>query len=209
MLSILIANSKGGSGKSTLATNLAGALALAGHKVLLADADRQRSSMAWAARRPATARPIIVADWVKSRGAVPRDVTRLIIDGPAGLRKGDVEELIASADLVVMPVLPSTFDQEASRAFLAKLDELKPIRKNRKGIAIVGNRMRDRTRAAGRLDRFLSGLGHTVIARLRDSQAYGEAAESGLSIFDLKGVRTRTLHEDWQPLMDYIEQGIL
>jgi chromosome partitioning protein len=209
MLSILIANSKGGCGKSTLATNLAGALALAGHKVLLADADRQRSSLAWAARRPATARQIEVVDWVKSPSAVPRDVTRLVIDGPAGLRKGDVEELIASADLVVMPVLPSTFDQEASRAFLAKLDELKPIRKNRKGVAIVGNRMRDRTNAAGRLDRFLSGLGHTVIARLRDSQAYGEAAEAGLSIFDLKGSRTKLLREDWQPLMDYIEQGIL
>ena len=56
-----------------------------------------------------------------------------MIDGPAGLRKGDIEELVAHADLIVMPVLPSTFDQNASEAFLAKLDELKPIRKNRKG----------------------------------------------------------------------------
>lgn len=209
MLSILIANSKGGCGKSTLATNLAGALALAGHKVMLADADRQRSSLAWAARRSPTARPIAVADWVKSASEVPRDVTRLVIDGPAGLRKGDVEELIASADLVVMPVLPSTFDREASRAFLAKLDALKPIRKNRKGVAIVGNRMRDRTKAAARLDQFLSGLGHTVVARLRDSQAYGEAAEAGLSIFDSNSARARALQEDWRPLMDYIEEGIL
>jgi chromosome partitioning protein len=108
-----------------------------------------------------------------------------------------------------MPVLPSTFDQQASQAFLEKLDELKPIRKNRKGVAIVGNRMRDRTRAAARLDRFLAGMGHTVVARLRDGQAYGEAAEVGLSIFELKGVRTRAIREDWQPLIDYIEQGIL
>ena len=209
MLSILIANSKGGCGKSTLATNLAGALAQAGHRVMLADADRQRSSLAWAARRPPTARPIETADWVKSAGSVPKDVTRLVIDGPAGLRKGDVEQLIASADLIVMPVLPSTFDQEASRAFLAKLDDLKPIRKNRKGVAVVGNRMRERTKAALRLDQFLSGIGHTVVARMRDSLAYGEAAEAGLSIFDSNSVRMRALQEDWQPLMDYIEQGIL
>ena len=209
MLSILIANSKGGCGKSTLATNLAGALAVAGHTVMLADADRQRSSLAWAARRSPTARPIMTADWVKSTGDVPRDVTRLVIDGPAGLRKGDVEELIASADLVVMPVLPSTFDQEASRSFLAKLEALKPIRKNRKGVAIVGNRMRERTKAAIRLDQFLSGLGHTVVARLRDSQAYGEAAEAGLSIFDAHSARARAIQEDWRPLMDYIEEGIL
>lgn len=209
MLSILIANSKGGSGKSTLATNLACALALAGHRVMLADADRQRSTLAWGGRRPAIATPITIADWAKGPANVPRDITRLVIDGPAGLRKGGVEELIAEADLVIMPVLPSSFDQQASQAFLAKLDELKPIRKNRKGIAIVGNRMRERTKAAQRLDRFLSGLGHTVVARLRDSQAYCEAAETGLSVFELKGVRTQTIRDDWQPLIDYIEHGIL
>ena len=209
MLSILIANSKGGCGKSTLATNLAGALAMAGHQVLLADADRQRSSLAWGKRRPETATPITMADWVKGPLDVPDGVTRVIIDGPAGLRKGGVEELITEADLVIMPVLPSTFDQHASQAFLAKLDELKPIRKNRKGVAIVGNRMRDRTKAAQRLDRFLSGIGHTVVARLRDSQAYTEAAENGLSVFELKGMRTNTLRDDWQPLMDYIEHGVL
>jgi chromosome partitioning protein len=209
MLSILIANSKGGCGKSTLATNLAGALALAGHEVMLADADRQRSSLAWAQRRPPTAKPITVADWVKGPTEIPRNITRIIIDGPAGLRKGGVEELIDEADLVIMPVLPSTFDQHASQAFLAKLAELKPIRKNRKGIAIVGNRMRDRTKAAQRLDRFLAGLGQTVVARFRDSQAYGEAAEMGLSIFELKGIRTQSIRDDWQPLIDYIEEGIL
>src|SRR5579859_2833194 len=101
MLSILIANSKGGCGKSTLATNLAGALALAGHKVLLADADRQRSSLGWAKRRPTGAAPIAVTDWAKGPQAVPRGIDRLIIDGPAGLRKRDIDELVAHADLVI------------------------------------------------------------------------------------------------------------
>ena len=202
MLKILIANSKGGCGKSTLATNLAGALALAGHHVLLADADRQRSSLGWATRRPASAAPIAAADWVKGPGPIPRNITRLIIDGPAGLRKRDIDDLVAQADLVIMPVLPSTFDHQASQAFLAKLEELKPIKRNRKGVAIVGNRVRDRTKAAQRLDRFLAGIGHTVVARLRDSQAYGEAADSGLSTFELKGVRTQTILDDWQPLIE-------
>jgi chromosome partitioning protein len=209
MLSILIANSKGGSGKSTLATNLAGAFAQAGHQVLLADADRQGSALAWAERRPPSARPIAVANWTKAPGEVPRGIDRLVIDAAAGLKKGGVEELIAQADLVIMPVLPSAFDQVASLAFLAKLDELKAIRKNRKGIAVVGNRMRERTLAAQRLDRFLAGLGHAVVARLRDSQAYGEAAAAGLSIFELKAARNAALREDWQPLLDYVEHGLL
>jgi chromosome partitioning protein len=208
MNTILIANSKGGCGKSTLSVNLAAALALAGQEVMLADADRQKSGLAWARRRPGTARSISVVDWTKGPGEVPKKVTRLIIDGPAGLRKEGFETLVAEADLIIMPVLPSTFDQDASTAFLEKLDALKSIRKNRKGVAIVGNRMRDRTRAAERLDRFLAGLGHAVVARLRDSMAYGEAAAQGLSIFEARGVRP-VLREDWQPLIDYVEHGIL
>jgi chromosome partitioning protein len=208
MLSILIANSKGGCGKSTLTTNLSAALALAGHEVLLADADRQRSSLGWAKRRPKTAKPIQVADWNKGIGEIPKTVTRLVIDGPAGLRKELFEELVAQADLILMPVLPSAFDQEASQSFIEKLDALKSIRKNRKGVAIIGNRMRDRTRAADRLDRFLGGLGHAVIARLRDSQAYGEAAATGLSVFEIKGARA-VIREDWRPLIDYVEHGVL
>jgi chromosome partitioning protein len=208
MLTILIANSKGGAGKSTIATNLAGAMAVAGHEVLLADADRQKSSIAWAERRPLTARPITVADWSKDVGEAPKRITRVLIDGPAGLRKDDFDSLVALADLVVMPVLPSVFDEEASAAFLKKLEAVKSVRTNKKGVAIVGNRMRDRTRAAARLDRFLGGIGHAVVARLRDSQAYGEAAATGRSIFEMKGVRGE-VRQDWQPLIDYIERGVL
>jgi len=169
MNTILIANSKGGCGKSTLSTNLAAALAAQGQDVMLADADRQKSSIAWAKRRPGTARPITVADWTKGPGEVPKKITRLIIDGPAGLRKDGFEALVAEADLIVMPVLPSSFDQDASTAFLEKLDALKSIRKNKKGVAIVGNRMRDRTRAAERLD---------ALAEIRDVHArYGHIQE--------------------------------
>jgi chromosome partitioning protein len=208
MITILLANSKGGCGKSTLSTNLAAALALAGHEVMLADADRQKSSLRWTTRRPKTAKLITVADWTKGPGEIPKKVTRLVIDGPAGLRKDGFEDLVGAADLIVMPVLPSSFDQDASTVFLEKLESLKAIRKNRKGVAIVGNRMRDRTRAAERLDHFLAGQGHAVVARLRDSTLYGEAALQGLSIFELKGVRP-LLREDWKPLIDYIELGVL
>jgi chromosome partitioning protein len=149
-----------------------------------------------------------MADWTKGPGEVPKKTTRLVIDGPAGLRKDGFEALVGAADLIIMPVLPSSFDQDASTIFLEKLDALKSIRKNRKGVAIVGNRMRDRTRAADRLERFLAAQGHAVVARLRDSTLYGEAALQGLSIFEIKGVRA-PLRDDWKPLIDYIELGVL
>ena len=52
MRRVLVANTKGGCGKTTLATNLAGYLAQLGHKIVLEDIDRQKSSAAWLARRP-------------------------------------------------------------------------------------------------------------------------------------------------------------
>ena len=42
---IVVANPKGGVGKSTVATNLAGALARAGHAVMLGAVDRQQSKL--------------------------------------------------------------------------------------------------------------------------------------------------------------------
>lgn len=45
---ILIGGEKGGTGKTTLATNLAAQRALAGHDVLLVDADLQQSAFYWA-----------------------------------------------------------------------------------------------------------------------------------------------------------------
>src|SRR6184192_3740915 len=49
---IVIANPKGGSGKTTLATNVAGWLAGKRQRVVLADADPQRSATQWLKRRP-------------------------------------------------------------------------------------------------------------------------------------------------------------
>ena len=206
MLTILVANIKGGCGKTTIATHLAAAFATAGKTTVLADVDRQKSSLGWLERRPAGAAHLVGVDWTRDLDSVPKGVTRLVIDAPAALKTKQIEELVKLADLIVLPVLPSTFDELATRRFLDKLEELKPIAKNKKQVAVVGNRLRARTKSADRLDDFLGGVGHTVVTRLRDTQLYADVAATGLSLFDLNGKRVGDYRSDWDPLLEYIDQ---
>lgn len=205
MQTVLVANIKGGCGKTTIATHLAAALAGMGHKTALADVDRQRSSLGWLDRRPPQTAKIRGLDWVKEIEEPPKKIDRLVIDAPAAMKLKQVETLIKRADVIVLPVLPSAFDESATERFLGRIEELKPIRKERTRVAIVGNRLRARTRAAAKLDTFLSGLNQSIAARIRDSAVYPDVAEAGISLFDISLKRVAALKEDWAPLLAAVE----
>lgn len=206
MLRVLITNIKGGCGKTTIATNLAAAFAAGGFATGLADVDRQRSSLSWLKLRGGRARSIQGLDWRKQVGEIPSELRRVVIDAPANLRMRHVDDLIGEADLVVVPVLASVFDEGSTERFLAKLDELKPIRKGRKTVALVANRLRPRSKATQRLESFLERLGQPIAARLGDRAIYGELAVQGLSIFDIDGQQARPVREEWRPLLNAIEE---
>lgn len=207
MIRILVSNLKGGCGKTTIATNLAGIFARAGLPTALADSDRQRSALAWLAQRAATAPPIAGLDWHKEPGEVPPGTARLVIDAPAALRVKEVEALLVEADLVVVPILPSLFDEASSARFLARLDELKPVRKGKKPVLVVANRLRPRSRAGQRLEAFLTELGHPPVARLADRALYGELALKGLSVLDAPARDAAAALAEWQPLLRAIEEA--
>ncbi len=207
MLSVLVTNPKGGSGKTTVATNLAAAFAAMGRRCFLADVDRQGSSLRWLARRPDTAAAIEGVDWIKDPDKVPKKSDVLVIDAPAAIRGKKTEALVAQADVVLVPVLPSAFDQETTARFVKRLDELKPIRKNKKPVIVIGNRVRRNSRAAARLDLFLFGLDRPQLGWLPDRAIYNELARLGLGIFDLPGKRGQDLQEDWRPLLRSITNG--
>ncbi len=203
---LLVANPKGGAGKSTLATNLAGFLAARGHRVLLGDIDRQQSSREWLALRPAEAPAI--ATWEVGPDQVarpPRGVTHAVLDTPAGLRGKMLEKALKVSSRVIVPVQPSTFDMNATRNFLAALQEEKAIRKGRSDVAVVGMRVDARTRAAAELERFFAGLDVPVLTCLRDTQLYVQAAAGGLSLFDLPVARVDKDRQQWQPILEWAE----
>jgi MinD-like ATPase involved in chromosome partitioning or flagellar assembly len=103
LLKILVANRKGGCGKTTIATQLAAALAAYGDTCYLADTDRQRSSLGWLANRPSNAPVITALDWTRKIGKTPEGNGFLVIDTAAGLRGKHAVEMVALADLLLLP----------------------------------------------------------------------------------------------------------
>lgn len=203
MQAVLVGNRKGGVGKTMAATTLAGALAAGGAAVALADADRQRSSLGWLERRPASAAPIRGLDWTKSGdvGEVPKRIDWLVIDAPGALRGGKAEALIAEARAVIAPVQPSVFDTDSTAAFLAEIEELKRVRKGKVEIHVLANRVRPGA-AAAELDAFLAGLGRPAVAHIAERAAYGRLARDGLTVFDRSTAALIPLRHQWRPVLD-------
>ncbi|MFQ5608888.1 MAG: AAA family ATPase, partial [Woeseiaceae bacterium] len=118
----MVLNAKGGCGKSTLATNIASYFATEGATVALADYDPQRSSLDWLERRPDD-RPEIhaVAAFDGGLRHAPRNADVLVIDAPARSHGSELTDLVRHAETIVVPVLPSTIDMQATSNFLEEL----------------------------------------------------------------------------------------
>ena len=200
---IVVANPKGGVGKSTVATNLAGALARAGHAVMLGDVDRQQSARQWLALRPAELPAI--RSWDVARDDIvrpPKGTTHVVLDTPAGLHDKKLDAVLKIADRVLVPLQPSLFDIQASHAFLRELRE----HKRGLAVAVVGNRVREHTISADQLRHFLDTLGVPVLAMLRDTQLYVQLAARGATLWDIAPSRAERDLAQWQPLLDWVAQ---
>ncbi|MES1981478.1 MAG: ParA family protein [Pseudomonadota bacterium] len=202
MKNILIANPKGGSGKTTLSTNIAGFLAGRGYSVAMLDLDSQKSATEWLRTRPAEL-PLIEPF---QSAAKAKATDWLVIDSPASLYGKNLEHALKLAHHVIVPIAPSIFDIRASREFLEILGREKTVRKGKIFVGVVGMRMAPRTRAATTLEQYIAGLDIPVLAYLRETQVYVNAAFEGKSLFDLPGHLAEKELEQWAYLQNWLEQ---
>ncbi len=209
MLTVLVASSKGGCGKSTLVTQLASHWAQAGKRTAIVDADRQQSSFRWAARRPDNVPGVLALRGSrKALQKLPANIERTLIDTPAGVTERDLEPYVEIADVLLVPVLPSSFDMDATLAFIDELGQIPRIKRGKLPVALVANRLKPWTHASQDAVVQLGELSPFPIAgQLRDSQAYVLLAALGKGIFDYQSEQVRSHQDDWKALLRWIKRA--
>lgn len=208
MLKVLVASSKGGCGKTTLATNLAAHYAADGKRTVIVDADRQGSSQRWCEKRVLLGGIVLPVDGTR-RGwqqRIPADAQRVVIDTPAGIRASEIADWIDDVNVIVVPVLPSTIDLEASAAFLAELADLPRIKRGKVAVGLVANRLKPWTSASQQALDQIRQLPFPLVAQIRDTQAYVLLAGLGKSIFDYHSEQVRSHQDDWAKLLRWIKR---
>jgi chromosome partitioning protein len=144
---IALVTQKGGAGKTTLATNLAVALAQDGGKVLLIDADRQRTTLDWFAVRSEGAYNGEVSVVAIDNDTIHKQIPNLaagykhvVIDGPPRAEKVDRSAIMA-ADCVLIPVQPSSADVWAAETTIKLVEEAHSFRPKLAASVVVNRKI--------------------------------------------------------------------
>ena len=187
---IAVLNQKGGAGKTTLATNLARAIQLLGHSVLLADTDPQGSARDWAAANDNQPVPIAGFDRAsldRDIKSVAKDVDFVIIDGAPQIKELAVAA-IRAADLVLIPIQPSPYDIWAASDLVELLKARIDITDGKLKAGFVISRAIKNTKLGREVIDTLEGYELPILNTIiYQRQIYPTSAATGLAVADCAG----------------------
>lgn len=189
---IAVGNLKGGTGKSTIAVNVACALAEAGHRAVLLDADSQRTTSRWHERGRLPVKLAIcplntdrdAGHWVTEVLSLKARCDRLVVDLPPQMGSGLASALLI-ADLFLVPVTPSGIDLCATGCALEVLRQARAVRGSRKPACMLVPSRVDRRTAVGRgIQMSLTQFGLTIGPPIRQRSVHVQAFDTGRWIGD-------------------------
>jgi chromosome partitioning protein len=137
---------------------------------------------------------------------LPSQTEVVIVDAAAGDMADDLEEFLEIASVVLVPVLPSSIDLEATVPFLDSLAGNARVRKGKLPVALVGNRLKPWTGASQQAMAQIKAWPYPVAAELRDTQAYVLMVALGKSLFDYHSEQVRNHQADWASLFKWIKK---
>lgn len=214
MNTTVVMNAKGGVGKTTIATNLASYLAVNGAPTAIMDYDPQGSSLHWLAQRSPEAPRIHGAPAASQAGGglqsisryVPPEIRQTVIDAPAGPTRPFMKQMLARANVILIPVAPSTVDIHATAKFIEELMLVGGLRNRNIRAAVIANRARSSTAVYEPLERFVRTLRLTFLTYLLDSEIYIESGDTGYGIFEMDAQRTAEQRRQFMPIVKWVDQ---
>lgn len=210
MKTIVIANQKGGSGKSTLTVHLAAAAEYAGDSpAIITDTDPQGSAGDWFNQRMkaglATPRyaPIALAELdSKLKALEAAGAAYLFIDTAPSVGAVNAE-LLAIADLILIPLNPTPVDLRA----LVK--GLPLVRDSNRPFNFVLTRVRANLRNNEAAALALESLGLVISTRIHERVIFAETFAHGKTAFEIdpNGVAAQEMAAVWDAIKAKLEEN--
>ncbi len=141
---ITFSSLKGGTGKTSLSVHLAHVIALSGSRVILIDADPQASASDWAAAREDKP-PFPVVGMARDTlhrdlGELTKDYAHAVIDTPPRV-SALARSAILAADLVLIPVQPSSYDVWAAAETVKLIEEAQQFKPEVRAAFVINRRI--------------------------------------------------------------------
>jgi chromosome partitioning protein len=182
---IAVLNQKGGAGKTTIATNLAHALQLEGHKVILVDSDPQGSARDWNAASDGALIKVIGMD----RATLAKDIMAvvdnhdfIIIDGAPQIADLAIAA-IKCADMILIPVQPSPYDIWACEDLVEIIKARQEITDGKPKAAFIISRVIKNTQLGKEIREALEGYNLPVFKNFTTQRVvYAKSAATGLTV---------------------------
>jgi chromosome partitioning protein len=199
---LVVGGIKGGSGKTTLATNLTVLRSLSGRKVLLVDADEQRSASDWVEHRE---NQNIVTPWTtvqiigKGTGLQLEKLTEhyddIIVD--AGGRDTQTQRsALTVADIFLAPFQPRSLDVWTIGNVTSLLSEIRMVNPKLKAMAVINRADPQGIDNQDSADIIKESEGITYLAiHIGQRKAFANAAAEGLGVTELKTQDKKALAE--------------
>jgi chromosome partitioning protein len=185
---VAVAGQKGGVGKTTIAVVLATEAMAQGLKVLLVDADTQRSTRQWGDAAISAGNPAPTVIEMSATMAQPGQLPALsgqydltIIDCP-GRHDATQGAALMLADVVILPCGPSSVDGWALAGSVELVNRARTLRPELQAVVAI-NRVKPRTALANSARDDLAATGLPVLrSQLHDRVAYQESLGFGRSV---------------------------